>query len=71
MVMSKSSATLTVSSLYGLYGSKAFAASGMYGTNIVNKLAFTSSTQARFVYGTGSTVVVAVNTISDTVIEVI
>ena len=70
-VMSKSSATLTVSSLYGLYGSKAFAASGMYGTNVVSKLAFTSSTQARFVYGTGSTAVVAINTISDTVIEVI
>ena len=71
MVMSKSSATFTVSSLYGLYGNKAFAASGMYGTNVVNKLAFTSSTQVRFVYGTGSTAVVAIDTISDTIIEVI
>ena len=70
-VMSKSSTAFTVASLYNTYGSKAFAASGYYNTNMVSKLAFTSTSQARFVYGTGaSTTVVGITTLSDTVIEV-
>ena len=62
---------ITVSSLYSTYGNKAFACSGYYGSNIIFKLAFTSSTQARFVYGpSASTSVVTITGLSDTVIEI-
>lgn len=71
-IIAKTSATFTMSSLYGLYGNKAFQASGLYNSsNVVSKIAITSSTQARFVYGaSGSTSVETVTTLSDSVVAV-
>lgn len=71
-IIAKTSAAFTMSSLYGLYGNKAFQASGTYNSsNVVSKIAITSSTQARFVYGaSGSTSVETVSTLSDSVVAV-
>lgn len=71
-VISKSSTAFTVSSLYSNYPSKPFACSGYYNSLVTSKLAFTSSTQARIVYGPDqSTANVAVTGLTDTVIEII
>lgn len=71
MLISKQSEPFTVATLYSTYGNEALTASGYYGTNIVTKLAFTSPTQARFVYGsTPSTGVVTITGLTDNVIPV-
>ena len=71
MVLSKSATEFTAATLYSTYGNKAIAASGYYGSNVVSKLAFTSSTQCRFVHGsTPSTGIVTITELTDTVIPV-
>lgn len=71
-VINKSPTALTAATIYSKYPSKAFACSGYYGTNVAIKIAFTSATQFRVVYGTGaSTSVISVSTVSDTVMEIV
>lgn len=71
-VISKTSTAFTVASLYSKYPSKPFACSGYYNSLVTSKLAFTSSTQARIVYGPNqSSANVAITGFADTVIEVI
>ena len=72
-VLRKSNTSLTAATMYNTYGSKAFAASGYFGSTgaVVNRIAFTSTTTVRIVYGTsGATSNSAIVSFTDTVIPV-